>query len=72
MDCYTLIFPLYTAGRCNAAPDTVRPWVIKQLHYMSEHFYVRNAEIVAQILELQKDISPWEVYAMLGSYAFAA
>jgi hypothetical protein len=72
LDCYTLIFPLYIAGRSKAAPDNVKPWVIKQLRYMGEHFCVRNAEIVAKILEAQTEVDPWKVYAMLGSYAFAA
>ena len=71
LDCYALIFPLYVAGRSKAVPD-VRPWVIKKLHYIGSHFYVRNAEVVAQILERETDVSPWEVYAMLGSYAFAS
>lgn len=71
LDCYTLIFPLYVAGRSKAVPD-VGLWVIKQLHYISSHFYVRNAEVVAQILERETEISPWEVYAMLGSYALAS
>ena len=70
-DCYTLIFPLYTAGRSKAVPD-VRSWVIKQLHYIGSHFYTRNAQVVAQILERDIDLCPWEVYAMLGSYAFQA
>ena len=70
-DCYTLIFPLYAAGRSKAAPD-VRPWAIKQLQYIGNHFYIRNAEAVAQILEGETDVSPWEVYAILGSYAFNA
>ena len=71
LDCYTLIFPLYIAGSSIAVPD-VRPWVIKQLHYISSHFHVRNAGVVAQVLERETDVSPWEVYAMLGSYAFAS
>ena len=71
LDCYTLIFPLYVAGRFNAVPD-VRAWVLKQLHYISSHFHIRNAEVVAQMLERETDVSPWEVYAMLGSYAFAS
>ena len=71
LECYTLIFPLYVAGSSKAIPD-VRPWVTKQLHYISSHFHVRNAEVVAQILELETDVNPWKVYAMLGSYAFAS
>lgn len=69
-DCYSLIFSLYVAGRSNAGPD-VRTWVIKQLHFISNHFYIRNAEVVAQILEEEINVCPWEVYAMLGSYAFS-
>ena len=72
-ECYRLIFPLYVAGRSQAVPD-VKPWIIKQLHYISSHFYVRNAGIVAKMLE-QGDgdnRSAWDVYAMLGSYAFAS
>lgn len=71
LDCYTLIFPLYVAARSKVVPDT-RQWVIKQLHYISSHFCIRNAEVVAQILERETDSNPWEVYAMLGSYAFAS
>ncbi len=71
LECYTLIFPLYVAGRSKAVPD-VGPWVIKQLHYISGHFHIRNAEVVAQILEQEIDGNPWEVYTMLGSYAFAS
>jgi hypothetical protein len=67
--CYTLIFPLYVVGRSKTIPQ-FRSWVIKQLHYISSHFYIRNAEIVAQILEQETDLKPWEVYGLIGSYAF--
>jgi len=70
-ECYSLIWPLYAAGRSKAGPD-VRPWVIRQLRYIGSHFNIRNAEIVAQILEGDTDVCPWDVYAMLGSYAFNA
>ena len=70
LDCYTLIFPLYVTGISKAAPQ-VRPWAIEQLHYMSSHFYIRNAKVVAQILDREEDVSPWVVFSMLGSYAFA-
>jgi len=70
-ECHSLIWPLYVAGRSKAGPN-VRPWVIKQLHYIGSHFSIRNAEVVAQILEGDTDVCPWDVYAMLGSYAFNA
>lgn len=71
LDCYTLIFPLYAAARSKVVLD-VRQRIIEQLHYISSHFYIRNAEVVAQILERETDSNPWETYAMLGSYAFAS
>lgn len=69
-DCYTLIFPLYAAGRSRAMTN-VQPWAIKQLHYLGSHFGIRNAEVVAGILEREAYVGPWEVFALLGSYAFA-
>lgn len=71
LDCYTVILPLYVAGRSDAAPG-MRSWAISQLHYISGHFYIRMAQVVAQILEGGTDVDPWQVNAMLGSYAFAA
>jgi len=50
----------------------LREWVTKQLHYMVRHFGIRNAKLVAGILDERTDTVPWAVYAMLGSYAFAA
>jgi hypothetical protein len=71
LDVYSLIFPLYVAARSDAVPQ-LKPWIIKQLHYMGSHFQIRNAEVAAQILEQGEDVDPWEVYALLGSYAFHA
>jgi hypothetical protein len=70
-DCYTLIFPLYVAGRSKAVLG-MGNWVIKELHHIASHFRIRNAEMLARILEEEKPVSPWEVYAMLGGYAFIA
>jgi hypothetical protein len=70
-DCYTMIFPLFIAGRSKIIPN-VMPWIIEQLHHMSCHFNLRDAEMVAQILEQESNVSPWDVYAILGSYAFAS
>jgi hypothetical protein len=71
LNCYTLIFPLYCAARSRVSSEQ-RGWATKQLHYMGSHFGIRNAELVAGILDEGTDITPWAVYAMLGSYAFAA
>jgi len=50
----------------------MKSWILKQLHYIASHFYIRNAEVVAQILQHGTSANPWEVYATLGSYAFQA
>ena len=71
LECYTLIFPLYVVGRLKSFSEA-RRWVIEQLDRISGHFRIRNADVVAQMLEQDTSMSPWEVYAMLGSYAFAS
>ncbi|PMD18427.1 hypothetical protein NA56DRAFT_691143 [Hyaloscypha hepaticicola] len=72
-DCYTLIYPLYIAARSRFSPNDLKPWSIKELHYIGSHFSIRNAELVAQMLENGTDCeNTWGVYAMLGGYAFAA
>ncbi|OQU98474.1 Fungal Zn2-Cys6 binuclear cluster domain-containing protein [Cladophialophora immunda] len=72
LHCYTLLFPFYVAAMF-ASPETkVRDWVILQLKSISGHSAIRNASIVAETLEKRQNTSPWSMYAILGSYAFAA
>ena len=71
LECYTLIFPLYIGGRSVVTSD-VRIWILRQLQYMGSHFNIRNAAAAAQVLERNADVDVWEVYAMLGSYAYAS
>jgi hypothetical protein len=68
--CYNLIFPLAVAGQSQACPKGVKSWIINELHYMAVHFSLRNAAVVAQILERGVPVYPWDIYSMLGSYAF--
>ncbi|PQE24924.1 C6 transcription factor protein [Rutstroemia sp. NJR-2017a WRK4] len=70
--CYTLIFPMFVVGNAKNTASPMKFWVKKQLHYMGSHFGIRNAEIVAQILERGKEVSPWTIYSLLGSYAWGA
>ena len=69
MDCHMLLVPLYAAGRTSISPEA-RNWALKELHYLADHFRLPNAEVVAQILEGDEDMSPWDVYAVLSCYAF--
>ncbi|TGO50732.1 hypothetical protein BCON_0177g00080 [Botryotinia convoluta] len=70
--CYTLIFPLYVAGFVIDSDSSIWKWATEKLHYIGSHFGIRNAELVAQILEKRSESDPWKVYTMLGSYAFGA
>lgn len=70
-DCYTLLFPLYAAARSRVSHQN-RLSIIKQLHYIADHFCIRNAMHVANLLEQDSPPSVWEVYVQLGSYAFMA
>lgn len=69
---YTLIFPLFVAAQSIGARQHQKLWIITQLHFMASSMGIRNAEVVAQLLEAGLRINPWKVYALLGSYAFAA
>ena len=70
--CYTLLFPLYVAGMY-ASPETkIKSWVTNQFRFMADEIGIRNVNVVADILERADGTSPWSVYAILGSYAFAA
>ena len=70
--CYTLIFPLYVAGLYASSATEIKPWIVKQLRFMFHEIGIQNASVVAEILERGDETCPWDVYAMLGSYAFAA
>lgn len=70
--CYTLLFPFYVAALYASPTTNIKPWVIQQLRFMSCEIGVRNASVVAEILETSTATCPWSVYAILGSYAFAA
>ncbi len=69
---YALLFPLYVAGLYASSATQVKPWIIRQLRFMANDMGIRNAGVVAQILERNERTCPWDVYAVLGSYAFAA
>ena len=70
--CYTLLFPLYVAALHASDTTKIKPWTVKQLRFMSDEMRIRNASVVAELLERGGRACPWDVYAVLGSYAFAA
>jgi hypothetical protein len=72
LDCYTLLFPMYVAARSKAATTDQIQWVSYMFGYISDHFGIRNALLLAQLLDQNADIDAWCIYAMLGGYGFAA
>ncbi|KAH7381835.1 putative C6 transcription factor [Cadophora sp. MPI-SDFR-AT-0126] len=72
LDCYTTILPMFAAAYSQQPGKLVRSWCVEQLRYLSNHFGIRNARSVAQILELGIKVDLWAVYSRLGSYAFVA
>lgn len=71
LQCYTLLSPLYLAGKLSPQLG-MRTWVIAILNYMADCGGMRAAKSVADILLYTPQVSYWQIYAMLGSYAFAA
>ena len=69
---YTLLWPLYVVGMYTSPSSGIKAWTVEQLRFLSSRFGVRNAKGVADWLgaEVRKD--PWDLYTMLGGYAFAA
>jgi hypothetical protein len=75
LDTYILLLGLYAAAWSRGCPERARIWIIGQLDRIGEHFGVKEAATVAAILKMQDRkarIGPWDVYRLIGSYAFAA
>lgn len=75
LDTYILLFGLYAAAWSRGCPKEARIWIIKQLDRTAEHFGVKEAATVVAILKMQDGktkTGPWDVYRLIGSYAFAA
>ena len=70
LPCYRLIFPLYIAAQSPTTSQAIKQYAIQQLHFMADHHSIENALAVAKILESGEKRNPWNVYALLGSYAF--
>ena len=71
LQCYAFLPPLYIAGSMSKDP-ALRPWVIGILKYMAEAGGMESASSIAKVLQTSKELPYWSIYAMLGSYAFAA
>ena len=69
--CHTLLFSLYVAGLYANPATGIRHWIIERLRFMVKELGIRNAGVVADVLEEGNGTDVWAVYAMLGCYAFS-
>lgn len=72
LDCYTLLYPLYVAGRSIFISNTQRSSIIRDLRFIHSHLGIENACLVADTIENDPGKDPWQVFASIGSYGFAA
>ncbi|EXJ85940.1 hypothetical protein A1O1_06309 [Capronia coronata CBS 617.96] len=72
MHYYTLLFPFYVAGLFASPESGITEWVVSRLRSMASTSGIKNARLVADILTASEKPAPWTIYAVLGSYAFAA
>ena len=72
LNCYTIMFPLYIVARSKWTKQHQKAWVIDQLKHIGKNHDIYRAFDLVQLVQEQAEIDPWHVYAMLGSYAFAA
>lgn len=72
LQCHTLLFYLYIAGRYASLDNDIKPWVLRQLRFMLEDMSIRDAGVILDILKQAEQEDPWTIHTLLGSYAMAA
>ncbi|UKZ73161.1 hypothetical protein TrVFT333_000802 [Trichoderma virens FT-333] len=71
LQCRILLAPLYITNQisCDAS---MQDWLQRCLKYMAEMGGMRAAKDVAEMMRTKPKLEYWFVYALVGSYAFAA
>lgn len=54
LDVYVLIYPLYIVAWSRNCPPEARDWTMKQLNHIAEHFGIKEASFVIDILRQQE------------------
>jgi hypothetical protein len=71
LQCFSLLPSLYIAGQLSPTKG-LRDWVIRVMNHMADAGNMKIAKNVADMLKNTSNVDYWDVYAMLGCYAFAA
>ena len=69
MQCYAMLPPMFAAAQLSNDVE-VRGWAVRALRYMADGSGMEMASRFADIIETSQETPFWNVYAMMGSYAF--
>jgi hypothetical protein len=68
LDVYILIFSLYVVAWSRNCPPAAHDWSISQLQHIAEHFGIREATVILEILRkqvLEERADSWYVYTLV-------
>jgi hypothetical protein len=57
---YFLLWPLCLVGYMDITTDPIRRWVIKNLEYVAQYMGIRQALVLATVVERHEDIKVWD------------
>lgn len=69
LQCYTLLPQMYLAGRLTSN-KALSEWVFDMMEHMANVGAMKMAKVTVDTLRTDKSIAYWDIYALLGGYAF--
>lgn len=70
LECYTLLPPMYLASRLSR-DSALSSWTFGIMDHMAEVGGMKMAKVTVDTLRNDKTVAYWDIYALLGGYAFA-
>lgn len=70
LECYTLLPPMYLASRLSR-DSALSSWTFGIMDHMAEVGGMKMAKVTVDTLRSDKTVAYWDIYALLGGYAFA-
>jgi hypothetical protein len=75
LDVYIMIFSLFVVAWTYNCPEAARQWAIGQLEHIAEHFGIKEAANILDILHKEDTgarLNPWYVYSLLGYFGLCS
>jgi hypothetical protein len=75
LDVYIMIFSLFVVAWTYNCPEAARQWAIGQLEHIADHFGIKEAANILDILHKQYNgahLNPWYVYSLLGYFGLCS